>query len=174
MGFIKDLFQSVSDSRRKKQKEKQEKLNLRCDELISSVIKQSQKIDGIFRTEDEYIYNYDFDEQKSLMEKDRDRISKGIWSLRNANGIDILNRELKNFEEKIDAFKQNIEKSNIRVLDKKISKAYEQIGNIEERPLDYQQMSCIVLEPKNHLVVAGAGTGKTTNDSWKSKVFTSQ
>ena len=36
------------------------------------------------------------------------------------------------------------------------------IGDVEGRPLDDQQMDCIVKPAHNHLVIAGAGTGKTT------------
>lgn len=36
------------------------------------------------------------------------------------------------------------------------------LGNVEGRQLDDQQMKCIVKPVSNHLVIAGAGTGKTT------------
>ena len=36
------------------------------------------------------------------------------------------------------------------------------IGDVEGRQLDDQQMDCIVKPAHNHLVIAGAGTGKTT------------
>ena len=39
---------------------------------------------------------------------------------------------------------------------------YSLIGDVEGRKLDHQQMACIVKEAHNHLVIAGAGTGKTT------------
>ena len=44
----------------------------------------------------------------------------------------------------------------------KIREAYTLIGDVEGRKLDQQQMTCIVKEAHNHLVIAGAGTGKTT------------
>ena len=43
-----------------------------------------------------------------------------------------------------------------------ISNARELIGDVEGRTLDEQQMKCIVKPMTNHLVIAGAGTGKTT------------
>ncbi|WP_026669992.1 UvrD-helicase domain-containing protein [Butyrivibrio sp. AE3006] len=43
-----------------------------------------------------------------------------------------------------------------------ISKARGLIGDVEGRTLDDQQMKCIVKPMANHLVIAGAGTGKTT------------
>lgn len=47
-------------------------------------------------------------------------------------------------------------------LKQEISHGYEVIGNIEGRSLDHNQMAAIVKDPDNHLVLAGAGTGKTT------------
>ena len=41
-------------------------------------------------------------------------------------------------------------------------KARELIGDVEGRQLDAQQMRCIIKPAFNHLVIAGAGTGKTT------------
>ncbi len=43
-----------------------------------------------------------------------------------------------------------------------VGEAKNLIGNVEGKTLDEQQMACIVKPAKNHLVVAGAGTGKTT------------
>ena len=57
---------------------------------------------------------------------------------------------------------QQILTHNNNVAAAKISDAYALIGEIEGKRLDVQQMSCIVKEAHNHLVVAGAGTGKTT------------
>ena len=44
----------------------------------------------------------------------------------------------------------------------KVKEAYSLIGDVEGQRLDQQQMICIVKEAHNHLVIAGAGTGKTT------------
>ncbi len=43
-----------------------------------------------------------------------------------------------------------------------VENARELIGDVEGRTLDDQQMKCIVKPMQNHLVIAGAGTGKTT------------
>ena len=47
-------------------------------------------------------------------------------------------------------------------LKQEINHGYEIIGNIEGRSLDHNQMAAVVKDPDNHLVLAGAGTGKTT------------
>ena len=41
-------------------------------------------------------------------------------------------------------------------------RARDLIGDVEGRQLDEQQMKCIIKPAPNHLVIAGAGTGKTT------------
>lgn len=51
---------------------------------------------------------------------------------------------------------------NGEVAKRRIENAYCLIGEVEGQRLDEQQMSCIVKEVHNHLVIAGAGTGKTT------------
>lgn len=48
------------------------------------------------------------------------------------------------------------------VLQNRINDGYKTIGDVEGRRLDRQQMECIVNDARNQLVVAGAGTGKTT------------
>lgn len=55
-----------------------------------------------------------------------------------------------------------IEKHNSVYLDGKIEEGYNLIRDVEGQRLDRQQMACIVKDTENHLVVAGAGTGKTT------------
>ena len=60
------------------------------------------------------------------------------------------------------SLKQQISIHNDRVADAKIQNAYTLIGDVEGRRLDKQQMTCIVKDAHNHLVIAGAGTGKTT------------
>lgn len=60
------------------------------------------------------------------------------------------------------ALRQQIALHNDRVIQVRIQNASVLIGNVEGRKLDRQQMTCIVKEARSHLVLAGAGTGKTT------------
>ena len=59
-------------------------------------------------------------------------------------------------------FIDRVENHNRLYLDSKIKEGYDIIGEVEDQRLDNQQMACIVKDAENHLVVAGAGTGKTT------------
>lgn len=68
-------------------------------------------------------------------------------------------REIYSWEK---VLKHQIHIHNDRVANCKIENAYNLVGNVEGRQLDRQQMTCIVKEVHNQLVIAGAGTGKTT------------
>ncbi len=60
------------------------------------------------------------------------------------------------------SFRQQIAKHNEHAASLKIQLAYSIIGKVEGKNLDQQQMTCIVKDLHNQLVIAGAGTGKTT------------
>ena len=73
--------------------------------------------------------------------------------------ISAVKKALKQFSDSVDS---RIIPHNDNVAEKLTEKARELIGNVEGKVLDDQQMKCIVKPMANHLVIAGAGTGKTT------------
>ncbi len=60
------------------------------------------------------------------------------------------------------SIKNNIVKHNDDLARRQIEEGYRIIGDVEGRKLDEQQMISIVKPSNNHLIIAGAGTGKTT------------
>ncbi|MBQ3527606.1 MAG: UvrD-helicase domain-containing protein [Clostridia bacterium] len=66
-----------------------------------------------------------------------------------------------------------IQTHNDFAADLKISDAYKILGDVEGHRLDRQQMHNIVKEVSNQLVIAGAGTGKTTTIIGKIKYLLS-
>ena len=81
-----------------------------------------------------------------------------ISSLKKTDNFSVLNEKqiiLTDFTKTLDS---KIEQHNKNI----VKKAYDLIGEVEGRRLDQQQMTCIVKDVHNHLVIAGAGTGKTT------------
>lgn len=75
----------------------------------------------------------------------------------------------KEFAQKASAFlgipgtlKNNIINHNDNLAKRLIDEGYRLIGDVEGRRLDEQQMMSIVKPSMNHLIIAGAGTGKTT------------
>lgn len=83
-------------------------------------------------------------------------------TLRRAQHYRGLLSKIKEFDCFPKQLKTTILKHNAEVLKNKISAARQIIGEVEGRELDEQQMQCIVESASNHLVIAGAGTGKTT------------
>ena len=61
-----------------------------------------------------------------------------------------------------DEIRGRISQHNESVATLKIDNARKVLGNVEGRQLDRQQMACVLKDVYNHLVIAGAGTGKTT------------
>ncbi len=60
------------------------------------------------------------------------------------------------------SLRPTIEAHNKEVAKVKESEARTLIGEVEGRVLDRQQMLAVIEEAHNHLIIAGAGTGKTT------------
>ena len=61
-----------------------------------------------------------------------------------------------------DEMRTRISKHNEQLAVRRMDNARQLLGNVEGRQLDKQQMSCVLKDVYNHLVIAGAGTGKTT------------
>lgn len=66
------------------------------------------------------------------------------------------------YKQKSTAFLSLVMKHNERAAQEKLADAYRTVGAVEGRQLDHQQILCILKEAHSHLVIAGAGTGKTT------------
>ena len=154
MGFIK----SILDDYNKKKHE----INEECNLLVDNILMILSDVEGKLDT-NEFI----------------DLIVVDLWLKDYQSTLDILNNDnLKKYKrctkykslnenkEKllslINSLEDIINKHNNELADSYIDDAYALIGDVEGRKLDQQQMSCIVKDVSNHLVVAGAGTGKTT------------
>ena len=155
MGFIQKIVAQ--------HKEKVKVRNDACDNLIAQVDTALQEIKTLFSDSQSFV----------------DPSKEFEWSNRNASliaSVSITNTQklkkathYKSLLEKqaelyrsANSLKQQISVHNNRVADEKIKNAYALIGDVEGRRLDKQQMTCIVKDAHNHLVIAGAGTGKTT------------
>ena len=153
MNFIKRLIQNY--------KEKKEKINNDCNDLISEINELINYINDIFQNNNDFIgpnlekkwqIKYNLISDKITREK--------VIKLKKANNYKLLLKNIEtlnniNLTEKIRLHNDNI--ANI-----KINNAYNLIGNVEGKKLDKQQMKCIIKDTHNNLVIAGAGTGKTT------------
>ena len=80
--------------------------------------------------------------------------------------IGLVNHELKDnlqsFTSKYDSFRDEYNEHNQKLLPPKAEKVGILINPVEGRNLDSQQLSSIAFDIKSRLIIAGAGTGKTT------------
>ena len=152
MGFIQNFIDQ--------HKQKAEARNAACNQYIEQIDRATQEIYGLFA-----------DPQSAITpEKEAQWFARNSYLLtspdvqktRGAVRFGELSARQTQLRQAVGALKQQIVLHNERVLQMRIQNAYVLIGNVEGRKLDRQQMACIVKEAHSHLVLAGAGTGKTT------------
>lgn len=142
---------------------KKKEIDLQCNELIKESEKVLTKANLLFENTSqmietqEYLYIKDQLEQllNKLQNQNIKKLKKSTYYLTLIQSKEKIIRFNKQFNTKVDLHNKNIE--NI-----KKEQAYLLIGKVEGQKLDDQQMSCIVKDAHNHLIIAGAGTGKTT------------
>ena len=150
MGII-DFF------KKKFSKQKREQVDAICkevDDFISSIgsfldSKQDEFISLDWASEIE-TSSLDIFQKISEMSKSSLRPDKSLSSSK------------KKLQSIIGSLEMTVHSHNSEVACRQRENARTLIGNVEGYPLDDQQMDCIVKSAHNHLVIAGAGTGKTT------------
>lgn len=152
MGFI----QSIIDQYR----EKAQARNDACDQYILQIDQAFREISGLFA--DQLSFIDPFKEAEWVKRNGHLYLNFNTLNFRGAAHYNQLSVKQAELRRSADALKQQIHIHNSQVLERKIQNAYTLIGEVEGRRLDRQQMTCIVKEAHNHLVIAGAGTGKTT------------
>ena len=144
-------------------KEKQIKINEECNNLIMQMDNAMQEVAYIFGNQMNFV---DVSTENMLKCK-----YNGLLSYLNNNNFNYMKKAMnygmfmhkrQEFLSSINFIRGRIDNHNRIVANNRIQNAYGLIGDVEGRKLDYQQMTCIVKEAYNHLVIAGAGTGKTT------------
>ena len=155
MGFIKQIIEN--------RQKKINSINDLCDEYILRIDTAIKDANNLFINKSDFINPEAFTEwcQKhgELFEIINEKHIKLIKKARSYKVI--LDKETR-FINCYKRLKSEIEKHNNAVAEEKVKAAYKIIGKVEGRLLDKQQMACIVKDTHNHLVIAGAGTGKTT------------
>lgn len=155
MGFIQKMVA--------KHKERVKVRNEACDNFITQVDTALQEINILFSDSQAFV-----DPSKEIEWNNRnisliaDVSITNIQKLKKATHYKMLLEKQAELYRNANSLKQQISVHNDRVADTKIQDAYALIGDVEGRKLDKQQMTCIVKDAHNHLVIAGAGTGKTT------------
>ena len=153
------FFQNIKD----RQQAKTEERNRFCEDLIARFSAAVEEANGYTSNNDEFtdVAVVDLWKRKysALVSEYTDSKLK---SLRKAvRFLDLLELVCSAREFSV-SLKDIVHRHNIAVANTKIDKAYQLIGDVEGRKLDKQQMLSIIMESHNHLIIAGAGTGKTT------------
>ena len=155
MGIIKTLISRY--------KERVKKRNDLCDSYIAQIDTALQEIKDLFLDKLAFIDPVREEEWKCRYSLLFTNIkSPSIRYMRKAIQFEKFLAKREEILSVGNSLKQRISIHNSRVAENRIQKAYELIGDVEGRKLDKQQMMCIVKDAHNHLVIAGAGTGKTT------------
>lgn len=154
-------FMGIFNKIKNKYNERLQVRNEICADLIADINIALHEKNSLFLEEDSFIdvNRADIWENKY---SDLYRDIQNIRKLKRSENYSILLGAVAMFHKESDAFKDDIRNHNEAVAKRKLEKAYDLIGDVEGRKLDEQQMMCILKESHNHLVIAGAGTGKTT------------
>ena len=155
MGFI----QTIID----KHNEKVKLRNDICDNLIMQIDTALREITILFEDTQSFIEpRKEFEWRNRNAALIENASITNIQKSKKATNYKSLLEKQAELYRNANSLKQQISIHNDRVADVKIQNAYTLIGDVEGRRLDKQQMTCIVKDVHNHLVIAGAGTGKTT------------
>ncbi|MGB4661272.1 MAG: UvrD-helicase domain-containing protein [Mobilitalea sp.] len=147
----------------KSQKEKTEQRNTACNNLICELNYAIHEMDNLFIDKVTYIDHLQgkqlYDRWLYLLVKTSlDSIRLSVKTIRYKELFTICGI----FQQTHSSISNRINFHNNNVAKMQIENAMRLIGKVEGRQLDEQQMLCILKKAYNHLVVAGAGTGKTT------------
>lgn len=134
-----------------------------CTGAIIAMDKALSEINLLFMDRHSFIEPTLAEEWQKKYEKLLTRIvSQDMKKLKEASQYDLFLQKKAEMLDLATNLRQRISQHNNNVAESKLLYAYNLIETVEGQKLDRQQMMCIVKEVNNHLVVAGAGTGKTT------------
>lgn len=152
MGFIQNIIEQY--------RQRAEERNIACEQYIIRMDRALQELNGLFA---EPLSPVTPEKETQWSERYCNLLTDPeVQRTRGAARFGELTARQTQLRQAVGALKQRITVHNERVLQMRIHNAYALIGKVEGRELDRQQMTCIVKEAHSHLVLAGAGTGKTT------------
>lgn len=162
MNFIKKFYVRIKNNR--------EMRNSLCDDVILKIEDALQHIFEIFADTTNTISLLKINTWKSdTVELLKIIETKKIKKFRKAKKYRLLVEKQKMLLDWYNGAEQKAIKNNRDIINRKIEDGYRILGKIEDKVLDMQQMECVVKDDYNQLVIAGAGTGKTTTIVGKAK-----
>lgn len=144
-------------------KEKKRLRNEKCNDLINRATTSVESITSLFSDKRRFI-------TADATEKWKDRnidllneLNSGSFQkLKKAENYSLLVNKKSHLSSLIDNLEKLRNQHNEQAADERASAVYSIICEVEEKKLDRQQLVAISKEVHTHLVLAGAGTGKTT------------
>lgn len=155
MHFISALFKRIKQQKQLK--------NDSCNRLIAEMRQAFAERNRLFSNKMNFIEPEQVGKWKSrYLGLQKDDYMQNPNALKKAVSYQEFLKIRSQFYDELKELDRRVAVHNNEVANHRIEHAYRLIGNVEGRKLDRQQMACIVKEVHNHLVIAGAGTGKTT------------
>lgn len=165
MCLFKWLFQN---------KEQIEQLNGKCMETITQYHTANMEGQALFANQNRYAEPLAVNRYVNKYQLFAKQCAgNGLYGYRKCRGYGQLQKETQYFFNFYNNLGKRAGEWNQRLAERQAGKVQAVIGNVESRPLDGQQRICIAKEVENHLVIAGAGTGKTTTIIGKIKYLLS-
>lgn len=144
-------------------RQQKEARNARCDQYIRRITKAVEEVEHLFDNPKTYIKIDEVDIWKESNTRPiKDVNSLNLRELKCTSHYKTLENKIALLNSFSEQFKYRILKHNEAVLEVRITEVEELAGEVEGRKLDRQQLKYIAEDSENHLVIAGAGTGKTT------------
>lgn len=144
-------------------KEKKRLRNEKCNDLINRVTTSVESIKSLFSDKRRFIT---VDATEKWRKRNIDLLyelnSGSFQKLRKAENYSALVNKKSHLSSLIDNLEKLRNQHNEQAADERASAVYSVIGEVEGKNLDRQQLVAISKEVHTHLVLAGAGTGKTT------------
>jgi DNA helicase-4 len=123
-----------------------------------------------FKDKPKYISNYDLYQFKELHKLLLEKFNEPEYEL--LPDFDKEITTINQFKSNFNSLENDIQKRNAEYVAKELENSDAILSNIEGKSLDAQQRKAVVIDEDNNLIIAGAGSGKTTTIAGKVKYLT--
>lgn len=123
-----------------------------------------------FMDNSKYISNYDLFKFKELHNTLFEKIS--TLEYKHLTDFDTEVKTVNFYISNFNSLENNIQKRNAEYVTKELEASDTILNNIESKSLDSQQRKAVIIDQDNNLIIAGAGSGKTTTIAGKVKYLT--
>jgi DNA helicase-4 len=163
MCFFKKNKEKTKENKKPSKKELNEELNRQCGEVCVQIDEAILAANAYFQHKDRFV---DVSAKDLWVQKytllNQTLTPQYISSFQRSSRYKELYAKYQTFQIIPGTLKDRITNHNNAVAQNSLYHAYQVVRKVEGRMLDQQQMISIMKPARNHLIIAGAGTGKTT------------